>query len=140
MTDRPTEALATFAAELRVDRIPEAVLRRTEDLFLDWLGSALAGKGARPVEAIATVARLMGPASGPSEVLIDRSTTSPAFAAMVNAAASHYAEQDDVHNGSVFHRRGRLSRGARDRAGARKLGARAAGRVSGGLRSWHPYR
>jgi 2-methylcitrate dehydratase PrpD len=103
MTDRPTQALATFAAELRVDRIPEPVLRRTEDLFLDWLGSALAGKGARPVEAIAAVARLMGPASGPSEVLIDRSTTSPAFAAMVNAAASHYAEQDDVHNGSVFH-------------------------------------
>jgi 2-methylcitrate dehydratase PrpD len=103
MTDRPTEALATFAAELRVDRIPAAVLRRTEDLFLDWLGSALAGKGARPVEAIATVARLMGPARGPSEVLIDRSATSPSFAAMVNAAASHYAEQDDVHNGSVFH-------------------------------------
>ena len=25
------------------------------------------------------------------------------FAAMVNAAASHFAEQDDVHNGSVFH-------------------------------------
>jgi len=25
------------------------------------------------------------------------------FAAMVNAASSHYAEQDDVHNGSVFH-------------------------------------
>jgi len=103
MTDRPTEALATFAAELHVDRIPEPVLRRTEDLFLDWLGSALAGKGARPVEAIAAVGRLMGPASGPSEVLIDRSTTSPAFAATVNAAASHYAEQDDVHNGSVFH-------------------------------------
>ncbi len=103
MNDRPTEALATFAAGLRVDRIPEPVLRRTEDLFLDWLGSALAGKGARPVEAIAAVGRLMGPASGPSEVLIDRSTTSPAFAAMVNAAASHYAEQDDVHNGSVFH-------------------------------------
>jgi 2-methylcitrate dehydratase PrpD len=103
MTDRPTEALATFAAGLRFDRIPEPVIRRTEDLFLDWLGSALAGKGARPVEAIARVARTMGPANGPSEVLIDRSATSPAFAAMVNAAASHYAEQDDVHNGSVFH-------------------------------------
>jgi hypothetical protein len=103
MTSRPTEALATFAAGLRFERIPEAVLRRTEDLFLDWLGSALAGKGARPVEAIATVARLMGPASGPSEILISRGTSSPAFAAMVNAAASHFAEQDDVHNGSVFH-------------------------------------
>ena len=103
MTDRPTEALAAFAAELRFDRIPEPVVRRTEDLFLDWLGSALAGKGARPVEAIAAVARLMGPASGPSEILISRTTSSPAFAAMVNAAASHFAEQDDVHNGSVFH-------------------------------------
>ena len=26
-----------------------------------------------------------------------------AFAAMVNAAASHVVEQDDVHNASVFH-------------------------------------
>ena len=40
---------------------------------------------------------------GPSEVLISRTQTSPLFAAMVNAAASHVAEQDDVHNGSVFH-------------------------------------
>ena len=29
--------------------------------------------------------------------------TSPLFAALVNAAASHISEQDDVHNGSVFH-------------------------------------
>jgi 2-methylcitrate dehydratase PrpD len=49
----------------------------------------------------------MGPAlargSGTSEVLISRAATTPMFAAMVNAAASHVAEQDDVHNGSVFH-------------------------------------
>jgi 2-methylcitrate dehydratase PrpD len=38
-----------------------------------------------------------------SEVLISRTRTTPYFAAMVNAAASHVAEQDDVHNGSVFH-------------------------------------
>jgi 2-methylcitrate dehydratase PrpD len=30
-------------------------------------------------------------------------TTSPLFAALINGAASHVAEQDDVHNGSVFH-------------------------------------
>ena len=29
--------------------------------------------------------------------------TSPLFAATMNAAASHISEQDDVHNGSVFH-------------------------------------
>ncbi|WP_333902964.1 MmgE/PrpD family protein, partial [Achromobacter insolitus] len=45
----------------------------------------------------------MGPADGPSEVLITRRRTTPLFAAMVNAAAAHVVEQDDVHNGSVFH-------------------------------------
>lgn len=103
MSNHPSKVLAEFAAGLRFDDIPAAVLRRTEDLFLDWLGSVLAGKGARPVESIATFARAMGPADGPSELLISRTRSSPLFAAMVNAAASHVAEQDDVHNGSVFH-------------------------------------
>ena len=35
---------------LRFDAIPAPVIARTEDLLLDWFGSALAGKGARPVE------------------------------------------------------------------------------------------
>ena len=103
MNPHPTETLARFAAQLRFEQIPEAVRRRTEDLFLDWVASALAGKGARPVEAIAAVARQMGPADGPSELLISRGGSTPFFAAMVNAAASHFAEQDDVHNGSVLH-------------------------------------
>lgn len=103
MTNHPSKDLATFAAELQFDAIPDAVLRRTEDLFLDWFGSALAGKGARPVEAIERFARQMGPPDGAAEVLISRRHTSVLFAAMVNAAASHFAEQDDVHNGSVFH-------------------------------------
>ena len=103
MNDHPSQTLARFAATLRFDDIPAAVVRRTEDLFLDWFGSALAGKGARAVETIARFAQEQGPADGPSEVLVSRQRTSPYFAAMVNAAASHFAEQDDVHNGSVFH-------------------------------------
>ncbi len=99
----PTTQLAAFAAGLRFDAIPGPVIRKTEDLLVDWFGSALAGKGSRPVETIARFAASMGPAGGPSEVLIHRSRTSAYFAAMVNAAASHVAEQDDVHNGSVFH-------------------------------------
>jgi len=99
----PGRALAAFAATLDVSAIPTSVLDRTEDLFIDWFGSALAGKGARPVESIARFAQRMGPAEGRSEVLIQRRGTSPLHAAMCNAAASHVAEQDDVHNGSVFH-------------------------------------
>ncbi len=99
----PSRTLASFAATLNHDAIPAHVLRRTVDLFLDWFASALAGKGARPVEALARFWLSQGPADGPAEVLIHRRGTSPMVAAAINAAASHVAEQDDVHNGSVFH-------------------------------------
>ena len=99
--------LASFAANLKVDDIPNDVMSRAEDLLVDWFGSAIAGKGARPVEIITEFAQNMGgfdaSHSGPSEVLITRKSSSPFLAAMANAAASHVAEQDDVHNGSVFH-------------------------------------
>src|SRR6188768_3094627 len=100
MTDSqsPSVVLATFAAGLRFEHIPEHVLRRTEDLFLDWFGSALAGRNARAVQSLAHFAATMGPATAPAgnaaEVLITRGRSTPMFAAMVNAAASHIAEQD----------------------------------------------
>ena len=99
----PSAQLAHFAAGLNYEDIPAAVMSRAEDLFLDWFGSALAGKVGRPVQAIEAFAREMGPQQGRAEVLISRRKTSPLFAAMVNGASSHYIEQDDVHNGSVFH-------------------------------------
>ncbi|WP_088140688.1 MmgE/PrpD family protein [Achromobacter xylosoxidans] len=95
--------LAAFAANLRYEDIPAPVLRRAEDLLLDCLASILAGASARAVQAIDRYAAAMGPTDGPSEVLITRRRTTPLFAAMVNAAAAHVVEQDDVHNGSVFH-------------------------------------
>ncbi|WP_395407190.1 MmgE/PrpD family protein [Pseudoduganella sp. UC29_106] len=100
-----TQALASFAASLQFEGIPDHVVNRAEDLFLDWIGSALAGKGAHPVEAIARFAEAMcpSPPDAPCEVLISRARTTPLFAAMINGASSHFAEQDDVHNGSVFH-------------------------------------
>ncbi|MGE3371482.1 MAG: MmgE/PrpD family protein [Rhizobiaceae bacterium] len=98
-----SERLAHFASTLSFEDIPEHVVRRAEDLFVDWVGSALAGKGARPVEAIAAFATTMGPSDGACEILVNRTRSSAFFAALVNGASSHFAEQDDVHNGSVFH-------------------------------------
>ncbi len=106
MTDTSTHAsqeLASFVAQLKAEDIPEHVFLKAEDLFVDWVGSTLAGKGARAIEIINRFSKQMGPNTGSSEVLIDRTQTSPIFAAMINAAASHVVEQDDVHNGSVFH-------------------------------------
>jgi 2-methylcitrate dehydratase PrpD len=100
---QPGQALAAFAAGLRLEAIPVPVLDRAEDLMIDWLGSALAGKDSRPVETIARFAEQMGPLDGPCEVLIHRRGTTPLLAAMINAASSHVAEQDDLHNASVLH-------------------------------------
>ncbi len=99
--------LASYAANLQAADIPNDVMNRAEDLLVDWFGSAIAGKGSRPVELITQFAQNMGSFNnahaGPAEILVSRKTSSPFLAAMANAAASHVAEQDDVHNGSVFH-------------------------------------
>ncbi len=99
----PSADLAAFASQLQYSDIPEEVSLRCEDLFLDTMASILAGSGARAVKAMGKYAEVMGPASGKSEDFVNRRGTSPVFAAMVNAAAAHVVEQDDVHNGSVFH-------------------------------------
>jgi 2-methylcitrate dehydratase PrpD len=98
-----TRELASFLSRLRFDDLPEEVVERTKELFLDWVASALAGKNARPVRIFERFAETMGPAEGPSEILASRRRTSPLFAALVNGAASHVVEQDDLHNASVFH-------------------------------------
>ena len=106
-TPHLSKELANFAANLKIADIPNDVIARAEDVLVDWFGSAIAGKGSRPVEIIAQFAQNMSGYDsshvGPSEVLISRASSSPFLAAMANAAASHVAEQDDVHNGSVFH-------------------------------------
>ena len=99
----PTRALSEFVASLRLTDVPRPVIEKAKELCADWLGSALAGKDSRPVLALSAVAARMGPPSGPSEVLPDRSSSSPLFASLVNGASSHVVEQDDLHNGSVFH-------------------------------------
>jgi len=99
----PVHPLAAFAATLRWQDIPWQVQRRAEDLCVDWFGSALAGCRARAVQSITSFALAQGPQAGPCEVLGQQQTTAPLAAALANAAAAHLAEQDDVHNGSVFH-------------------------------------
>lgn len=101
--NNPSAQLAEFATQLSIEDIPAPVLRRTEDLMLDCLVSVLAGSTARPVQTMSHFAETMGPSHGPSEIIVARRNSSPLFAAMVNAASAHMVEQDDVHNGAVFH-------------------------------------
>ena len=98
-----SRVLSEFLAGIRYEDIPQSVVARTEDLFLDWFASCLAGKGARPTQVMENFSRAMGPVSGPCEVLTSRTRSSAYFAALVNGAASHFVEQDDLHNSSVLH-------------------------------------
>src|SRR4051812_22239048 len=82
-------ALCRFVSDLTFEAIPPRVIQFTKGLLIDWLGSALAGKGAPQVEAIERFAAAMGPQDGSSTIVTSRRKTSPYFAAMVNAAASH---------------------------------------------------
>lgn len=99
----PTAELCRFVARLALPDVPPRVVEFTKGLLIDWLGSACAGKGSHQAEMIEAFAHAMGPSEGPSTIIPSRRKTSPYFAAMVNAAASHVVEQDDVHNASVFH-------------------------------------
>src|SRR5690606_37388414 len=83
--------------------LPDEVIARTEDLFLDWLASVLAGRHEHPIPLFERYATRMGPAEGRSKRINHGGFTSPYFAALVNGAASHVVEQDDLHNSSVLH-------------------------------------
>lgn len=87
--------LAAFASGLGFDHLPAPVVTRGVELFVDWAGSALSGKGQRPIAILERFAAAMGPPTGPAEILTARRMTSPLFAALVNAGASHISEQDD---------------------------------------------
>lgn len=98
-----TRELCEFLSSIKFEDLSQAVVWRAEDLFLDWFASALAGKDARPTRIMEQFAAAMGPPGGPSEILTLRRRTSPFFAALINGAASHFVEQDDLHNSSVLH-------------------------------------
>jgi len=102
-TTSSTRTLCEYLSAIRFEQIPAPVVARTEELFLDWFASALAGKDARPTRIMEKFAAIMGPREGDSEILVSRKKTSPMFAALINGAASHFVEQDDLHNSSVLH-------------------------------------
>lgn len=98
-----TRALAAHLAGIRYEDLPAAARNAVKSLLIDWVACALAGKDAEPVRLLESFARRMGPAGGPSQILVSRRRTSPLFAALVNAASSHVVEQDDLHNAAILH-------------------------------------
>ncbi|MBI3086757.1 MAG: MmgE/PrpD family protein [candidate division NC10 bacterium] len=97
-----SEQMAAFIFDTDSDALSADALTMAKLCVLDWLGSVYAGKGSRPAVAILLVAKSLG--GNPEATLLpDGSQSSAYMAALVNAAASHVVEMDDLHKGSILH-------------------------------------
>jgi len=99
----PSHELSKFVSRLNYNDIPDEVVYRAQWLFLDWLGSVIAGSDSRTTKVFKSISEKMGPTSGPCTVFGSKNSTSALFAAMTNGASSHVVEQDDLHNTSILH-------------------------------------
>lgn len=97
-----TETLADFALGLAPEDLGQAGMQRMQTFFLDWLGCVLAGADAPAVVMIRDLARSLGDAPE-ADSLPDRSKVSCLHAALINGAASHVVEMDDLHREAIIH-------------------------------------
>ncbi|HYW03361.1 MAG TPA: MmgE/PrpD family protein [Gammaproteobacteria bacterium] len=90
-----TAALAHHASAVRIDELPATVVERGRHCLLDWLGCSLAGSR----EPLSAILREEAASEGGSEraTLVGSSErTGVQQAALVNGAASHALDFDDV--------------------------------------------
>ena len=109
----PERVLAAAARALHWETLPPETRASIQRLFLDWVGSALAGAPSDSVRMIERVVGGQGVSAGtPSggdrppgtaTVLTTFSGVAPLTAALINGAASHVVEMDDLHNASIYH-------------------------------------
>ena len=78
-----TRRLAEFAAEIRYEDLPSAVVQALKVYILDNLAAGLVGSGTPWARMVMGLARESAP-TGPCSLLAQRETTSPAYAALVN--------------------------------------------------------
>ncbi len=102
-TGKATHEMVAYLSEIEYSDLTTEIVMRTKFLFLDWLGSCLAGKVSRQVKTMESFISKMGPKWGRSEVIPMKRNTSPFFAAFVNGASSHVFELDDLYNAAVLH-------------------------------------
>lgn len=96
-----SEKLAHYIKETSYDQLPEEVISFTKLCILDYFSSAFAGSKKEPVQIISEFVNEMGGDSQAS--LITGGKSSVTNAALVNGAASHIVELDDIHKSSIIH-------------------------------------
>lgn len=96
-----SKSLANYIVKTEFKDLPKDVVEFTKICILDWLGSALAGKDKPPIQMLHDLAQDTG--GNPQSTLITGGKSSVMNAALVNGAASHIVELDDIHKASIIH-------------------------------------
>jgi 2-methylcitrate dehydratase PrpD len=93
-------ALATFAAGVRAEELPDDVVHQAVRCLVDWLGCALAGSATPELGRVRTGIADLDPGSGPRTATIvgtpQRATAG--YAALANGIAAHVLDFDDTFN------------------------------------------
>lgn len=89
-----------FAAALRLQNVPDVARHGARRCLIDWWGGTVAGS----VEAPATVLiEALAPGAGRARLLPWGRGTDPRTAALVNGAAAHTMEVDDIFSPGLYH-------------------------------------
>lgn len=96
-----TGKLADFILETEYESLPDHVVEFTKLCILDWLGSAAEGAVKPPAQMIDQLMQELG--GHEQATLVTGGKSSVANAALVNGAASHIVELDDIHKSSIIH-------------------------------------
>ena len=95
-TKTPTRDLATWIAGVSSDEFTDRPRRWAKHAILDWFGVTLAG-ATDPLVGILAEDALDAGEAGKARLVGRKEQVTPAFAAMINGAASHALDYDDVN-------------------------------------------
>lgn len=98
-----TAQLAKFTANMTYDKISPQAAAMAKQCLLDWLGVAIRGAHEEPARILRHTALLM---CGQGEATVfdgGGKRVDAVNAALVNGAASHTLDFDDLHNPSIIH-------------------------------------
>ena len=98
-----TAQLAKFTLEMTYEKLPPQAVAVAKQCVLDWLGVAIRGAQEEPAQLLRSVALKM---CGQGEATVfdgGAKRTDAVSAALINGAASHTLDFDDLHNPSIIH-------------------------------------
>jgi len=99
-----TNALASFAAELSFEGMPNDVQKRTKQLILDMTGVALRSRyDAESTPSVIAAVEKLGLAGGPCSVIGDAKGYCAPAAALINGTLAHSLDFDDTHAPGSIH-------------------------------------